>query len=504
MSLLSLSPFIALPTSTVSLFAPLLSFPTPSRRRSPRRLRLRRRLPIPSPSDFWSGKLHISEPDDHQETLRLTLDFPYLDSKARALVSSARDAYLDLQTLVTTDENGRLVVSCKRGTLRFVGGVLVVSVVSLIVVRVLVKLVAGVGMWFRRMNEGSREVLVVRRDRSLGGREVVVAKREARPRVLENPVSSGGDSGRSAVSESHRRLRLERQGSEDLPEWWPKKLDEDHGDLGELEVDKEFFRREANRLVREIVDNRLHGKDIVDADIVQLRRLCRRSGIEVSFGTENTRDSFYRTSVDFVMNSCNRGSGQSVSVQIDGEDPRQFIAGLAESIGLEKMRAARIVSAAVAARTRSCFLQSWALEMQGEHSEAMSELSKICVIHQIFPPREFSPEMEMVALGLKKQLKLEQREFLMNMVVGVCGEEGPKSLAEALSMVHYPNGSADEYQRTRPTFIVVSPLQRPSRFPIACRRTPPKLQPSPQQVTAAVRIAPWTGVAVFSSDLFFR
>ncbi|KAI4372754.1 hypothetical protein MLD38_010950 [Melastoma candidum] len=151
-----------------------------------------------------------------------------------------------------------------------------------------------------------------------------------------------------------------------------------------------------------------------------------------------------------------------MSVQIDGEDPRKFIAGLAENIGLEKMRAARIVYAAVAARTRSCFLQSWALEMQGEHSEAMNELSKICVLHQIFPPREFrsvlcfhystvwylfldtktiicymqhlQPEMEMVALGLKKQLKLEQREFFMNMVVGVCGEEGPKSLAEALGM----------------------------------------------------------------------
>ncbi|KAI4372756.1 hypothetical protein MLD38_010952 [Melastoma candidum] len=37
------------------------------------------------------------------------------------------------------------------------------------------------------------------------------------------------------------------------------------------------------------------------------------------------------------------------------------------------------------------------------------------------------------------------------------------------------------------------------------RRTPPKLQqPPPQQVTAAVRIAPWTGVAVFFSDLLFR
>lgn len=124
------------------------------------------------------------------------------------------------------------------------------SVVSLFVFRVLVKLVAGVGPWFQRINEGSGEVVVVRRDRSLGGREVVVSKREARARILENPVSDGGYSGNSAVSELRQRSRLERQGSEKLPEWWPKKLGEDHGDVEELEVDKEFFRREANRLVR--------------------------------------------------------------------------------------------------------------------------------------------------------------------------------------------------------------------------------------------------------------
>lgn len=31
-----------------------------------------------------------------------------------------------------------------------------------------------------------------------------------------------------------------------------------------------------------------------------------------------------------------------------------------------------------------------ALEMQGRHSEAVVELSKICLIHQIFPPEESS------------------------------------------------------------------------------------------------------------------
>ena len=48
-------------------------------------------------------------------------------------------------------------------------------------------------------------------------------------------------------------------------------------------------------------------------------------------------------------------------VQIYGEDARKFVAGLAENIGLENICAAIIVSAAVAARTRSRFLQVWVI-----------------------------------------------------------------------------------------------------------------------------------------------
>lgn len=49
----------------------------------------------------------------------------------------------------------------------------------------------------------------------------------------------------------------------------------------------------------------------------------------------------------------------STSVHINGEDARDFIAGLAENIGLENTRAAKMVSAAVAAHTRSRILQAW-------------------------------------------------------------------------------------------------------------------------------------------------
>ncbi|KAF7837141.1 PTI1-like tyrosine-protein kinase 3 [Senna tora] len=109
--------------------------------------------------------------------------------------------------------------------------------------------------------------------------------------------------------------------------------------------------------------------------------------------------------------------------------------GFAENIGLESSRAATIVSAAVAARTRSCLLQAWALEVQGKHVEAKLELSKICLLLRIFPPEESSPEMEMVARGLEKHLKLEQRKHLMDVFAQVCGEDSHKIAREALGLV---------------------------------------------------------------------
>ncbi|KAG5530884.1 hypothetical protein RHGRI_025736 [Rhododendron griersonianum] len=355
------------------------------------------------------------------EKLQIAINFQPFSNKASSLpvrkalnefVRSGNEALEDLTTLIALDADRGVVISCRPSTLRFVGGLVACG----FVIVVLVKL--GLGFW-GKMGFGNRSGVVRRRDRSLGGREVVVAtRRDARDggiRVSENPPAA-----------------VRAVGSEEmLPSWWPVSLPPPV-----LIDEKEQYQRMASRLIRAIMDYRIGGKDILEDDIIQFRRLCRTSGARVSFDTTNGRDSFYRASVHFVFDHCGRVQNHSTSVQIDGEDARQFVAGLADNIGLENTRAARIVSAAVAARTRSCFLQAWALEMQGKHSEAAVELSKICLIHRIFPPEECSPEMEMVAQGLEKHLKVQQREFLMDTLVGVCGKRSHRSMAEALGLVH--------------------------------------------------------------------
>ncbi|KAF2579028.1 hypothetical protein F2Q68_00001825 [Brassica cretica] len=283
--------------------APLSSFSTPKRRRSPAR-----RNRNSSDSTYRDGNLlTISTSSYYEEqSLSLTLDVHRISSLAtsrfKLFLDSGKDAVSDLQTLVSLDDNKRVVVTCRKSTVQFVGGV------------VLLGLVFGFA--------------------------------------------------------------------------------------------------------------------------IKLRRVCRIAGVQVSIEPTNTRDSFYRTSVDFVLNACSRAPWESSSVEICSEDAREFIAGLAENIGLAKIDAARMVSAAVAARTRSWFLQAWALEIQGKHSESVAELSKICLIHRIFPPEEYSAEMEMVARGLEKLMKLEERQSLMRTFVGMCcSEESQRSAAEALGLI---------------------------------------------------------------------
>ncbi|XP_061994422.1 uncharacterized protein LOC133712333 [Rosa rugosa] len=398
-------------------------------------------VPTAKPAFYTS-----SDPENIQATFDLDSLYHSSHSYLRHFLSSAADAADDLQTLVSLDVDRRIVVSCRPSTLRFVGNFVVLTCAVVLGFRVLVGLVR---LGFGSGSGYGREKVVTRRDRSLGGKEVVVARIE-KPRaeevsvkknrglgILDTPLSSVRKS--SVFAGMERVFKNRVRFGEKLPQWWPTTTSQPI-----LGVDNEEHQREANRLVRAITDNRMSGKDIMEDDIIHLRQICRTYGVRVSFDTTNTRDSLYRVSVDFVLNVCSRAPSYSKGVEIEGEDARQFIAGLAENIGLENVRAGRIVSAAVAARTRSCFLQAWALVMQAKHAEAVVELSKICLVWRIFPPEESSPEMEMVARGLEKHLKMDQRRFLMSMLVGTCSEESQRRAAEALGLTSPLKGVGDE------------------------------------------------------------
>ncbi|KAH7681324.1 hypothetical protein IHE45_05G050900 [Dioscorea alata] len=354
--------------------------------------------------------------------------------RLRRVLSSGADAYNDLRTSVRVDRGNRIVFSCRRSSLDFVTNLLLWSFVTVLAARALVWL------WRQLRFRGFGNWLVVRRDRSLGGREVVVGRR--RVSVPVNPLSLSASRAELKIKESNQKNRLAKR--EKLPHWWPEPI------TSQVVSDrKEELQREANRLVRAIMDSRMNGMDYKEDDIIQLRQICRISGVNVFFETTNVRDSFYRAAVVLVINNCIRIRQPDATPQIDGEDARRFISGLAGNIGLDNVHAARLVRAAVAAHTRSWILQCWAFEVQGKRSEAKEEVSKICQIHRIFPFEENSPEMEMVASGLKKHLRIDQRKRLLNLFVEVCGAEGQKIAAEALDLMHL-NGSEGDVVRYHP------------------------------------------------------
>ncbi|KAK4433792.1 hypothetical protein Salat_0541900 [Sesamum alatum] len=328
------------------------------------------------------------------DTLQITLKPPsnslqQLEAKLDQFLNYGREAFDDLRTVVTVDGN----------------------------------------------NGGWGEVLVYKRDRSLGGREVVVGKKETNWSTSHKSTPLIGDNA-NYYQKRRKRKPLGRTRQEELPQWWPQVV---NWGLHETS-NKEEYQTMANQLIRAIMDRKMSGEDTSANDIVQLRHICKTYGVRTFISTANARDSLYRVSINFVLDYCERMSNVSTSIQINGEDVREFIAGLADNIGLESAHAARMVSAAVAARTRSRILQAWALEVQNKHSEALVELFKVCVIHRIFPPAENSPEMEMVARGLDKSLSEEQREYILNSFVDVCGKDIDRSLVEALGL----EGARDE------------------------------------------------------------
>ncbi|PIA29712.1 hypothetical protein AQUCO_05800075v1 [Aquilegia coerulea] len=364
--------------------------------------------------------------------------------KLNRYYSSGNEAFNDFKTLVTVDNNKRLIISCRRSSIWFLANSMLWGFVIIFVFRFIV---SKFRFWGFSGGYGNGS-FVSKRDRSLGGREVVVGKMRLKQRegkknkgfdfnVPINPISPSRDMARIKTNDAALQPRKWVSTVEELPQWWP---DSAPSTTHPSMKNNQEFQKEANRLIRAIMDNRMCGEDMTGDDIIQFRRICKASGARVHIDTANARDSFYRVSIDFVLNSCCSSASSSTIPQIDDEDPRQFVSGLANSIELQNIRAARIVSAAVAARTRSWFLQ--ALEMQGNRAEALMELSKISLIHQIFPPTESSPEMEMVAQGLEKHLRVEQRKHLFNLLAEFCGPPS-KSAAEALGLINKPSAVED-------------------------------------------------------------
>lgn len=168
--------------------------------------------------------------------------------KLGEFVHSGRAAIEDLQTLIRIDSDaGRVSFSCSRSTVKFLATLVVSSFLVIFTLRAIFKLVRGTPLNSRNNNVE----LVYKRDRSLGGREVLVAKNETidrkKPNVLDSDDrNSNWDWDRDSPIR-FSRSRKKKSPVEQLPKWWP--VSSSGSDQVEAENQQEY-QRMANRLIR--------------------------------------------------------------------------------------------------------------------------------------------------------------------------------------------------------------------------------------------------------------
>jgi hypothetical protein len=223
------------------LFRRLVSASSSFQRRTRRRKRQNKlKHSTPTSSEPNNNLFFNSEPK--LETVIDFTIFPSFHSNIRQLVSSGTEAYHDLQTLFTLDDNRRLVVSCRPSTLQFVGTSAAFTLVAFSVLRVLLQLVSRFASWTRNSSSNyNNNKTMVRRDRSLGGKEVVVG--------LRSPIHNNKSSSSSSSTPIKRSLKVAGASQRKLPKWWPTV--NNNANAFDLDMDhQDEYKRDAYRLVR--------------------------------------------------------------------------------------------------------------------------------------------------------------------------------------------------------------------------------------------------------------
>lgn len=164
--------------------------------------------------------------------------------KFNQFVNSGNDAVNDLRTLITVDSDRKVVVSCRKSTVYFIGQLIAISLVTVFTFKALVKLGLGFRNLFRgRSNDGG--TVVTRRDRSLGGREVVVSTQKESKSDFNLSVNPLGIGDELVMSNSNAIMKNWEKSKKKLPDWWPDSRP------APLEgIDKEENQRKANWLIR--------------------------------------------------------------------------------------------------------------------------------------------------------------------------------------------------------------------------------------------------------------
>jgi len=115
---------------------------------------------------------------------------------------------------------------------------------------------------------------------------------------------------------------------------------------------KESARLEAGRLVKQLDDLRISGRDYSFEIIIQLYSVCLDNRISVKTPSENVATSIYRFAVQQTVESISLGSGMPYGI-----DLISFVCHLAAILRLSVESAINLIESAAAAKARAILLQ---------------------------------------------------------------------------------------------------------------------------------------------------
>ena len=273
-------------------------------------------------------------------------------------------------------------------------------------------------------------------DRSLGGREVWVedkySGRGARGNALAedlayvDPLRSEAAS-KAKAREEAKAAKAAAAASEMVePQWWSRPSP---GYCPPAQRDHRL--RLAKARLATLSSKRVGGVEYTAADLADLRDACASANASVAefVRPSSAATGIYKAAVEFALDACAQRSATGTV----GE-PRTFLSGLSEDVGVKPGKAGRLVAAAVAARLRSDLLQAAAQKRQGEEGQAMFTLDGAIGVLSAFPPSENAAELEMVAAGLKPRLSEDERAWLSETFRNIGGGSVANAVDEALDV----------------------------------------------------------------------
>ena len=273
-------------------------------------------------------------------------------------------------------------------------------------------------------------------DRSLGGREVwvedIYSGRGARGNALAedlayvDPLRSEA-AAKAKAKEAEKAAKAAAAASEMVePEWWRRPSP---GYCPPAQRDHRL--RLAKARLATLSSKRVGGIEYTAADIADLRDACASANASVAefVRPSSAATGIFKAAVEFALDACAQRSAAGTV----GE-PRTFLSGISDDVGVKPGRAGRLVAAAVAARLRSDLLQAAAQKRQGEEGQAMFTLDGAIGVLSTFPPEENAAELEMVAAGLKPRLSEGERAWLSETFRNIGGGDVANAVDEALDV----------------------------------------------------------------------